>query len=124
MSVLLVDESFTAVYSTTLVSETDAPILLAQLTGLTLTYYDVRTSTVLNGRNVQNVLNTNNVTYHATSGLLTWTMQPADVAIVAPDLPVGYYERHQALFRWSWDTPTKTGGENVAILVEQLLFVP
>lgn len=98
-----VDERTTRVLTATLQSRTGTVITLAEVSTLTLTYYNVADGSTLNSRDGQNVLNTNNVTLHATSGLLTWTMQPADTAIVDDNLLI---ERHRALFEW-----TLTNGE-------------
>ena len=124
MSVFLFQEGSSAVYEVTLVSELDAPIPDSQFLTLTLTYYDVATGTVLNGRTAQNVLDANNVTVDAVNGLVTWTFQPADWAIVDPKLPAMHYERHRALFQWTWSSPVKYGVKLVDFLIQNILFVP
>jgi hypothetical protein len=42
-------------------------------------------------------LNANGVTYHPTTGLLTWEMSPDDNLIVG-DPPEGYNEEHRSIF--------------------------
>ncbi len=111
-------ERSTAVYTATLKDETDTVIPSASLTTLTLTLYDAANGTIINSRNGQNVLNANNVTIHATSGLLTWTMQPADNVIVWPKAS-GQFEKHIALFRWTWSSGAKAGSHEVEIRVRQ-----
>lgn len=114
-----IPERVTAVYAAQLVDENAANIALAALTTLTLTLYDVASLTTLNSREGQNVLNANNVVVSATGGL-TWTMQPADNAIVDTDLAAGEYERHVALWTWTYASGTKTGRYETTIEVQQL----
>ena len=52
---------------------------------------------IINGRDAQGVLDTNDVDIHATSGLVTWAMQPEDNPIVTTRRQV---ERHMAEFRF------------------------
>ena len=113
-----VNERSTAVYTATIKDEDDTAIASASLTTLTLTLYDAANGTIINSRNGQNVLNANNVTIHATSGLLTWTMQTADNVIVWKKAS-GQFEKHIALFRWTWDSGAKAGSHEVEIRVKQ-----
>jgi hypothetical protein len=53
---------------------------LADISTAVLTVED-STGAVINGRAAQNVKNANNVTIHATSGLVTWAMQVADSTV-------------------------------------------
>ncbi len=89
--------------------------VVVPLTGIdtaSLTLYDMGTYVpagspvvgIINDRNDQDVKNTNNVTIHATSGLVTWLMQPADNIIVTVRRQI---ERHRAEFRFV----TTTGAE-------------
>jgi len=110
------------IYTTTIL-DTDATALpLASISTLTLTLYDVLTGDIINSRTLQNVLNTNQVTVHATSGLLTWTALPADMAIVGTP-QVGELEHHIALFKLLYSS-TKKHKHEVAIFVKQLTKVP
>ena len=93
-----VQERTTAVYIATIKDENDVGIPAASLTTLTLTLYTA-SGTIINSRDGQNVLNTNNVTVN-TEGMLTWTMQPADNAIIGANSPA--IERHNALFEWTY----------------------
>lgn len=58
----------------------------------------------------------------AATGMVTWTMQPADNAIVG-GTAVGSYEEHIALFQWTYDT-TKKGNEQIQIDVLSQALVP
>lgn len=98
-------EKTTPIYKATLIDEEndDAPIPLTQISTITLRFYDQRTGTYIRGSadTAQDVKNTNNVTIHATSGLLTWKMQVADTTLVtAADFLEDETEEHVALFEW------------------------
>jgi hypothetical protein len=118
-----VNEGTTFLYTCTLKDETGAAVPLSAVNTLTLTLYNKETGTIINSRNVQNVLNANNVTLHATSGLLSWLAQPADNIIVTTDRIAGEREKHIALFEWTWST-TKKGKHELIILVKNLAMVP
>lgn len=75
-------EGATGQYTATVKDETGTVIPLANVSTLTLTLMDLGTKEIVNSRQDQDVLNTNNVTYHATSGLLTWAVQQADTALL------------------------------------------
>ena len=115
-----VREGCTAKYTATIKDESGAALAAAALHTLTLTLYDQTSETILNSRNRQDVLNTNNVAIDA-SGVLTWTMQPADNAVLDATQKV---ERHVALFEWTWDSGAKAGKYEVKIDVENLKKVP
>jgi hypothetical protein len=117
VTTIVCDERESLVYTATLQDEAETPIPVGQLTTLTLTLYDATTGTILNSRNAQNILNTNNVTVHATNGLLTWTVQPADLAMVTTNMA---QELHIALFSWTWASGTKVGYHEVRFLVANL----
>lgn len=93
--------------------ETGAVIPSSSLSTLTLTLYDVATNTILNSRDAQNVLNANNVTVDG-SGNLTWTVQPADHAVVSTKPRAR--ERHRGVFDFTW-----TGGKRDWYAVEFLV---
>lgn len=73
---------------------------LTSILTLTLTYWDRDTKTRV--RDSQNVLNTNGVTVHATSGLVTWQMTTGDTTLVSPD-PSVRKEVRQFVYRFTWD---------------------
>jgi len=124
VKVFSLKESATATYTATLQDETGAAIPLAELATLKLTFYDaeqgepsVATGNILNSRNAQDVKNTNNVTVHATSGLVTWSLQTADNPIKNANLAT---ELHVARFDFTYGTPTKTGRHEVGFRVRNL----
>lgn len=104
------------------------------LNTLTLTLYVVKadgTIEYVNSRNAQDVLNTNNVEAFAAlqtraDGFtynLKWQIQQADTTLVEA-LP---FERHLALFEWSWPKPAGgqgAGKHEVVLNVKNLQEVP
>lgn len=115
-----VNELTTAEYTATITDEDgETPIPLADLSTVTLTLYDEASGSIINSRDDTNVKNTGPVTIHATSGLLTWTMAPADNPIVG-SVAVGGVEKHIALFEWTWDSGNKAGKHEVLIEVVNL----
>jgi len=118
-----VREGCTAVYQATIKDESGNPVAASSLTTLTLTLYDLASGTMINSRSAQDVLNHNDVTINA-SGVLIWTMQPADNVIVSASLSAGAIERHVALFQWTWGTGgAKAGKYEVQIDVQNLAKV-
>ncbi len=99
---------------------TPLPGTLLQTLRLTLYVIaqDDLTLTIVNGRNKQSVLNQADVTV-SVEGLLTWTLQPADTTLVDPTLP---FERHLALFEWTW--AGGAGKQEVIVIVYNLRRVP
>ena len=116
-----VPEGNTWRYKTTLQDESVVPLPLpvASIDSITLTLYDVATGTKINGRDAQDVLNTNEVTIDATSGELIWTALPADMPIVDATTEPGEYEEHIALFEVVYSTDKGLNHE-VPISVRQL----
>lgn len=114
-----VEEKTTARYKVILSDEAGAVIPLSDMTTITLTLYDDYTGTIINSRNAQNVKNTNNVTY-TEAGLLTWTLQPNDNIIVSSDVRTNSYEKHIALFEFTWDSGAKAGKHELEFQVRQL----
>lgn len=100
-----IPEQSNAKYTAYLTDETDTVIPASDLGTMTLTLRDKATGTVINSRSAQNVLNANNVTVHASSGLVTWSIQSADVTPVNRNQP---YAEHQAEFVVTWATGTKS----------------
>lgn len=85
--------------------ELGAVVPLASLTALTITLTDIDTGQIINTRNAQNALNTNNVTVDS-GGNLAWTLQPADNVIITATTEL---ERHRVKFEWAWSLGTKAG---------------
>jgi hypothetical protein len=99
----------------TLLDDAGAPVPLSSISAATVTVYDVDAYVegaspakgIVNARSSQNVLNTNNVTIHQTSGLVTWLMQPEDTTWpddVASQAKVARRAiwRHRAVFHFTF----------------------
>lgn len=112
-----VRERTTAFYTTTIVDENDVGVDLANIATLTLTYYDAETNTIINSRDDQDVLNTNNVTVATTGGTVIWTLQPLDTIIVDDRKEL---ERHIAFFTWTWNV-VNIGRKEIAFDIENIL---
>jgi len=119
-----IHERTTGLYTATIVGDDHVtPIPLVSLVSITLTLYAIianGTHTIINGRNHQNILNLNNVTIHATSGLLIWAIQVLDTALVEATLP---FERHLALFEWTTASGA-VGKHEIVLVVRNLGQVP
>lgn len=116
---IIVAEKSTLRIMATLVDETGAAIPSAALTALTLTLYN-RDSTgkeIINSVSDVDILNTGRGVVHASSGLLTVTLDPADNAIVdtAVDL-----EWHRALVEGSYAAGAKAFKHEVDFKVRNL----
>tara|TARA_R110002020_G_scaffold125704_2_gene283046 strand:- start:921 stop:1313 length:393 start_codon:yes stop_codon:yes gene_type:complete len=114
-----VDEGTSAQYNATITDESETAIPLADLTAITLTLYDYSTGTAINSRTDQDVKNTNDVVI-SSAGVLTWNLKPADNIIVTTALHKNAYERHIALFEYTWDSGTNAGKHELAFEVRQL----
>jgi hypothetical protein len=117
-------EATTGLLTFTLVDSDGAGVPVSMLTTLTLTYYDVISGTIVNSRNVQNVLNTNDVSITTVGSpavtTVEWQIQPADTPMVNPDLAVEY---RVAQFRWTWDSGARHDAYQVQFAVENMAFV-
>ena len=111
------DEKTIAKYKATITDEDNAAIAVASLSTITLTLYDVETGTIINSRNAQDVKNTNNVTVDS-AGLLTWTIQSADNEIIGTRRRAGQYEKHVALFEYTWSS--KASKHELILEIRQL----
>ena len=116
MSVNTVTERTSSRYTATLKDAAGNVLPLSSIVTAELTLKNVDTDAVINGRTAQNVKNANNVTIHATSGLLTWSMQPADNVIVTAGVE---HELHRAVFVVVYDTDQKIVHETY-ILVDNI----
>mgnify|MGYP001572237205 CR=1 FL=1 len=105
---LTVNERTTLQVTATLKDETGTVITAAALTTMTLTLYvrDVAALTIINSVDDVNILNTGRGTVHATSGLVTITLFPADNQIVDTTVEV---EWHRALIEWTYNGGSKAG---------------
>lgn len=114
-----VNELNSARYTGQLVDETGAGF--GAVTSLTLTLYDLLTLGIINGRNGQNVLNANQVTFDTVTGALQWDVLPLDNVIVNDALRV---EEHRALFVAKWSGAAKQMNHEVVIRVANLRKLP
>ena len=113
-------ERTTPRYRAVFKDDVDAVIPAASLTTLLLTLYVTQTNGILFYiRSDQNVLNANNVTVDA-NGVLVWSIQIADTTMIEA-VP---YERHVALFEWTWAAGTKSGKHELVLVVKNLTAVP
>lgn len=114
-----VNELCSGIYTGTLVDETGAGF--GGVTTLTLTLYNKSDQTIINNRNVQNILNLNQVTFNASTGLITWNMLPTDNPILNSGLKT---ETHVALFTAIWSAGAKQLNHEVTIIVTNLAMLP
>jgi|SRR5207249_215619 len=123
-------EQASAIYRATVEDEDHVALPASSLSTLTLTLYVVKadgTIAYVNSRNAQNVLNANGVTvYNAlqtrsdgTTYNLLWAIAAADTTLVEALA----FERHIALFEWTWPTG-KAGKHEVVLRVRGLTEVP
>jgi hypothetical protein len=132
-TVIEVLEQSSDVYWGTIVDDEGNTLAGNVLNTLTLTLYVVKadgTIGYVNSRNAQNVLNANNVLAYAAlqtraDGFtfnLKWAIQPADTTLVESLI----FERHIALFEWTWPHPAGGQGQGkheVILNVKNLLEV-
>jgi len=103
---LVIAEQTTVRITGTLVDETGAAVPSAALTTLTLTIYarDHATQAIVNSVDDVNILNSGRGTVHATSGLLTLLLDPADQTIIDATLD---QEWHRALIEGTYSATKK-----------------
>lgn len=104
-------------YECTVKDPDGVAIPLSKVTALTLTLVDVDSGETINSRENQDVLNTNDVSY-TEAGLLTWTIKPADNAIVGT-VCHGRVQEHRATFEIFWDD----GGQSFEKSWQRLFYV-
>lgn len=119
----IINEGTDFVYKATLLDADSVAIPLTSIDSITLTLFDAGTGTIINSRDNLNVKNTNQVTIHATSGLLTWNALPADSPIVSTSKAPGALEQHIALFRLVY-SGTKALNYPLELYVKQLQKYP
>lgn len=98
---LIVAEKTTLRFTATLVDETGVVIPAAGVSTLTLTLYnrDSTNKEIINSVSAVNILNSGRGTLHATSGLLTVTLEPNDNVIIDPASDL---EWHRALIEGTY----------------------
>ena len=114
-----VPEKSTFRYTATIRDHTGEPIAAASLDTLTLTLYDKTTAGVIASVSGRDLLNANEGTVHATSGLFTWIPLPAHNVLVDDTIANGKTETHIAEFEWTYDSSAKTGRHKLEFYVEQ-----
>jgi hypothetical protein len=122
MSVTLgpINERSTAKYtSDPLLDEDGVYVPGAVITTATLTLYDLKSGKIINSRNAQNVNQANGVTI-SSLGVVTWTMVPADNAIIDDRMAT---EVHVAVFDFRWDGGTSRAVHEVRFLVKNIGMV-
>ena len=116
-------EKSTPVYTATVRDDTGAALPAASLTTLTLLLYVEKadgTRAYIRGSALtgQNVLNANNVVVD-TNGLVTWSLQVADTTLNDGAMP---FERHVALWHWTWGS-ARAGYHELVLTVKNLTEV-
>lgn len=101
-----IPEKTTPEITATIQDEDGNGIDAADLTTLTLTLYnlDDAAKTIINNRDDQDVLNTNNVTV-SNVGALVWSVQALDTIIVGSKAT----ELHRAVFEFTYNSGAKNG---------------
>lgn len=119
---LVVAEKTTLRITATLVDETGAAISSAGLSTVTLTVYnrDSTAKEVINSVNAVDIFNTGRGTVHATSGLLTVTLQPDDNTIMDQSADL---EWHRALIEGTYAAGDKAFKQEIDFLVRNLAKV-
>jgi hypothetical protein len=102
----VVGEKTNAKFTGTFKDESGTVVPLSALSALKLTQY-LDDGTIINSRDSQDAKNANNVTFHATSGLLTWILQQADTAIIGND-PNTELEKHNFEFEFTYISGSDT----------------
>lgn len=113
-------EQTTPRYTAQILDDTGVALPAASLSTLTLSLYTLdSTGTAVYIRNAQNVLNANNVTVD-TNGNIVWSVQVADTTLANTALD---FERHIALWTWTWSGGLKTGRHEVILNVKNVTTI-
>lgn len=107
----------------TFLDKDGSPIPAVNMDSIVMTLIETASGAIVNSRQNQNVLNANNCTYQATSGLFTWDIQPADTTIVNGETDVDGIEEHLATVTAKWDTTEELSFE-VLLKIKNLRSVP
>ena len=97
----------TLTVTATLTDASGSAVAAPDIDSIVCDYIETSTGDAINSRTAQSVLNANNCTMHATSGLFTWNVQTADTSIVNTSTQIGDFEHHLATFVVTWDTTSK-----------------
>ena len=124
--VIEVNEKTALPITATLKNSAGTAITLAQIDSIEMTLVNVLETTlassIVNSRQKQNVLTTNDCTMHATSGLFTWNVQVEDTTILGTT-PIGKRESHLATITVTWDTD-KQMQQEIELAILNLRNVP
>tara|TARA_R110000803_G_scaffold210718_2_gene283391 strand:- start:20222 stop:20602 length:381 start_codon:yes stop_codon:yes gene_type:complete len=99
-----INEGQAFTYTATLKDSAEVALAQADITTITLTLYNLADGSIINSRTAQDVNNVNEVTIHATSGLLTWSALAADAVISDDTIEADKTETHVALFEFAYGT--------------------
>ena len=120
-----VTEGTTPELTFTLADSAGTAVALSAIDSITMTVIEEKSGSTVNSRSAQDVKNTNNCTYHATSGLFTYDLQPGDVAIEnATDNPIGSIERHLITVTFVWDSSAESISKQFLLQIRNLKSVP
>lgn len=111
-------------YTCTIKDEDGSAVLLSSIGSITMTLIEERSATEVNDRTAQDVKNTNNCTFHETSGLFTWNVQIGDTDIVNTNTGIGSREPHLATISFLWASGAKQHHHEVVLNVLNLRSVP
>lgn len=115
-------EQASAVITMTLQDHQGVTLPLASVVSIRATLYNLADLTTINGVNDVSILNTLIGAYHATSGLLTVTLRPADNVIGAA---APARERHVLLVEWTYDVGgAREGAHEVWFYVRNMAHRP
>lgn len=120
--VVEINENTSAPITATLKDSAGTVIALASIDTIEMTLVNVADGETINSRAKQNVLNANDCTMHATSGLFTWEVQVEDTTIQGT-VSIGQRESHLATITVTWDT-TKQMQQEIELSVLNLRNVP
>lgn len=96
--------------------ENNVAIGVSALTTLTLTLFDKASASIVNSRSASDIKNANGGTVDA-NGNFTLVLGPLDGTIIDSGQP---YERHVALFEWTYGGGSKQGRHEVEWIVRNL----
>jgi hypothetical protein len=116
-----VAEGGSGLITATLKDAAGAAVTLAQLGTLQLWLYDDSTKAAINAKVGTDIKNANGGTVHATSGLLTLTLAPADNPLVTAGKLA---EWHVAFVKWTYDGGAGVGEKEIVFKVVNLTKVP
>lgn len=112
-------EATTALLALQLTDETDAPLTLGEIAAVTLTLYEKRSRAILNGRDEQDIKNTNGGIVDG-DGSLGVTLSLDDNRLTSQS---HLSEYHVALIEWTWEGGDKAGSKEVTFRVVNLAKV-